>query len=135
MVLYVSFQTIGAALAGLLVRASWGSRSFKAGGCWLYSDIVPVGDAFVLEFVPCTLLLFFAFGVGLDPRQRKLIGPALSPFLVGLALATLSFGTAFSRYGYGGASFNPARCFGVLLGPDFRAGIGLTGKFSSLRKP
>jgi len=119
MVLYVAFQTIGGALAGLLARASYGSRHFKVGGCWIYTDIVPVADAFVVEFVTCTLLLFFAFGVGLDPRQRQLIGPSLAPFLVGLALGILSFGTAFTRYGYGGASFNPARCFGAFIGSRF----------------
>jgi hypothetical protein len=48
------------------------------GGCWLYSNVVPVGDAFVIEFVATTLLLFFAFGVGLDSRQRQMIGPSLA---------------------------------------------------------
>jgi glycerol uptake facilitator-like aquaporin len=119
MVLYVAFQTIGGALAGLLARASYGSRYFKVGGCWIYTDVVPVADAFVVEFVTSTLLLFFAFGVGLDPRQRQLIGPSLAPFLVGMALGILTFGTAFTRYGYGGASLNPARCFGAFVGSGF----------------
>jgi len=119
MVLYVTSQTIGGALAGLLIRASYGTRNFKVGGCWLYSDVVPVADAFVIEFVSCTFLLFFAFGVGLDPRQRELIGPSLPPFLVGLTLGVMTFGTAFTRYGYGGASFNPARCFGTFIGSRF----------------
>jgi glycerol uptake facilitator-like aquaporin len=119
MALYVAFQTTGGALAGLLARASYGSRHFKVGGCWLYSDVVPVADAFVIEFVTCTLLLFFAFGVGLDPRQRQLIGPSLSPFLVGMTLGILSLGTAYTRYGYGGASLNPARCLGAFVGSRF----------------
>jgi glycerol uptake facilitator-like aquaporin len=119
MVLYVGSQTAGGTLAGLLVRTSYGTRDFKVGGCWLDSDIVPVADAFVIEFVGCTLLLFFAFGVGLDPRQRQMIGPTLAPFLVGMALGTLTFSTSFSRYGYGGGSFNPARCFGTFVGSRF----------------
>jgi glycerol uptake facilitator-like aquaporin len=119
MVLYVAFQTIGGALAGLLVRASYGTRHFKVGGCWLYTDVVPAADAFVIELVSCILLLFFAFGVGLDPRQRQLIGLSLAPFLVGLTVGILSFGTAFTRYGYGGASLNPARCFGAFVGSSF----------------
>jgi hypothetical protein len=67
-------------MAGLLTRASYGNRSSKIGGCWLYSHVVPVADAFVVEFVFCTLLLFIAFGVGLDPRQHQIIGPTLAPF-------------------------------------------------------
>lgn len=30
------------------------------------------------------VLIFIAFGVGLDPRQREVFGPALSPILVSL---------------------------------------------------
>ncbi|CAI6090616.1 unnamed protein product [Clonostachys chloroleuca] len=118
-VLYVSFQVGGAALGGLLARASYGTRDFKVGGCWLYTDIVPVWDAFTIELMACTILLFFAFGVGLDPRQRNIIGPTLGTFLVGIALGSLSFGTGFTRYGYGGASMNPARCFGSYVGSSF----------------
>lgn len=118
-VLYVAFQTSGGALGGLMARASYGTRDFKVGGCWLYPDVVPIGDAFAVEFMTCTILLFFAFGVGLDPRQRQAVGPTLGPFLVGLSLASLSFGTGYARYGYGGASLNPARCFGSFVGSSF----------------
>lgn len=118
-VLYISFQTGGAALGGMLARASYGTRDFKVGGCWLYPDIVPIRDAFTIEFMTCTILLFFAFGVGLDPRQKQVVGPTLGPFMVGLSLASLSFGTGFARYGYGGASLNPARCFGSYVGSSF----------------
>ncbi|KAJ3532954.1 hypothetical protein NM208_g8202 [Fusarium decemcellulare] len=96
-VLYVSFQIGGSALGGLLARASYGTREFKVGGCWLYPDIVPVREAFTVEFMTCTILLFFAFGVGLDPRQRQIVGPTLGPFMVGISLASLSFGTGYVR--------------------------------------
>ncbi|KAH6993003.1 aquaporin-like protein [Fusarium venenatum] len=119
MILYISAQVGGAALAGLLVRASWGGRDFKTGGCWLFTDVVPARDAFVIELVFATLLLFLAFGVGLDPRQAKIIGPALGPFLVGLSVGAMSFGSAFTRYGYGGAGMNPARCMGAFVGSRF----------------
>jgi glycerol uptake facilitator-like aquaporin len=118
-VLYVSFQTGGAALAGMMSRASYGTRDFKVGGCWLATDIVPIGEAFSIEFTATTILLFFAFGVGLDPRQRQVVGPTLAPFLVGMALGSITFGTGFARYGYGGASLNPARCFGSYVGSEF----------------
>jgi glycerol uptake facilitator-like aquaporin len=119
MVLYVSFQTGGGAIAGLLIRASYGTRDFKVGGCWLFSNVVPPSNAFVIEFVFCLALLFMAFGVGLDPRQKQTIGPAMGPFLVGMTLGVLSFGSGFARYGYGGASMNPARCFGTFVGSRF----------------
>ena len=126
-VLYIAGQTAGAALAGLLMRASWGGPDFKAGGCWLFSEEVAVGDAFAGEAVTSLAILFLAFGVGLDPHQRAFIPPALAPFLVGGALGTLSFATGFFRYGYGGASMNPARCFGALdtlvTSPSFNTSV------------
>jgi glycerol uptake facilitator-like aquaporin len=118
-VLYIAFQTGGAAIGGLLVRASYGRTDFKVGGCWIYTDIVPIGDAFTVELMTCTILLFFAFGIGLDPRQRQVVGPTLGPFLVGLSVAGLTFGTGYTRYGYGGAGLNPARCMGSYVGSSF----------------
>lgn len=119
MILYVSFQTAGGALAGLLARASYGTRDFKVGGCWLYSDVVPVSNAFVIEWMCCLTLVTLAFGVGLDPRQKQTIGPSLGPFLVGMVLGVVGFGSGFTRYGYGGAGMNPARCFGAFVGSRF----------------
>lgn len=119
MVLYVAFQTLGATLSGLLVRASWDGRGFKAGGCYLFPALVPVSNAFAIEFVACMILLFLAFGIALDPRQRAVFGPALAPIFVGAISALLTVGTGFSRYGYGGASLNPARCFSVFVGSRF----------------
>lgn len=119
MVLYVTFQTIGAALAGLLIRAAYGTRDFIAGGCAIDTALVPVGDAFALEFICDLALLFMSFGVGLDPRQRQVFGPALGPVLVGLVLGVLSFGTSFTRRGYNGIAANPARCMGVYVGSRF----------------
>lgn len=92
-VLYTSFQLCGASIGGLFLRAGLGNRDFKVGGCWLFPSEISAGDAFAVEFMACTSLLFVAFGVGLDPRQKKIIPPALAPFLVGLALGTISWMT------------------------------------------
>lgn len=85
-------------------------------------------------------MLFIAFGVGLDPRQSQVFGPALGPILIGFALGILTFMTGTMRPGYTGAcefpatenfnppvyerswlteenifvAMNPARCFGLL---------------------
>lgn len=68
LVIYVGFQTIGTILAGLLVRKELGGRDFKVGGCWLSTELVSVSDAFVIEFMACSVLIIISFGVGLDPR-------------------------------------------------------------------
>jgi hypothetical protein len=44
--------------------------------------------SYVLETMTSFVLIFIAFGVGLDPRQREVLGPALSPILVGLISAS-----------------------------------------------
>ncbi|KAH7320677.1 aquaporin-like protein [Stachybotrys elegans] len=117
----ITMATFFARLCSLPRAVLYGTRDFKVGGCWLYTEIVPVSDAFAVEFMASLVLLFFAFGVGIDPRQRQTIGPTLAPFMVGLTGFCVSFGTGFSRYGYGGACLNPARCLGVYTGSYFPA--------------
>src|SRR5262249_42266940 len=68
LVLYLAAQVAGGTLAGLLLRASAGTRDFKVGGCYLFTDEANVSEAFTVEFMGCLLLLVIAFGVGLDPR-------------------------------------------------------------------
>jgi hypothetical protein len=47
-------------------------------------------------------MVFLAFGVGLDPRQREVFGPALGPIFVGIIVGGCSFLTGISRDGYTG---------------------------------
>ncbi|KAH7353588.1 MIP transporter [Plectosphaerella cucumerina] len=119
LVLYVSAQTAGASVAGLALRSAFGLRNFVVGGCVIDSALVPIGDAFTLEFTFTLVLIFLCFGVGLDPRQAGIIGSKFAPWLIGMALGLLSFGSSFTRVGYGGSSMNPARCFGVYVGSSF----------------
>ncbi len=102
-----------------MLRAAYDSREFKVGGCFLFPDQASVRSALATEFMACLTILFLAFGVGLDPRQSAVFGPALAPALVGMALGVLSFGLSFGKPGFGGASMNPARCFGVYVGSRF----------------
>ncbi|CAG7942800.1 unnamed protein product [Penicillium salamii] len=118
-ILYVAFQTLGGTIAGLLLRASFDTRSFTVPGCYMDSTKVSSGNAFAIEFTTDFALIFTAFGVGLDPRQRSVFGPALGPIFVGITLATCTFVTGFSRVGYTGFSGNPARCFGAMVGSHF----------------
>ncbi|KIW83668.1 hypothetical protein Z517_02914 [Fonsecaea pedrosoi CBS 271.37] len=120
LVLYLVAQISASALAGLLLRAAANTREFKVGGCYLFEGMgTPVSSAFTIEVISDLLLLILAFGVGLDPRQREIFGPALGPIFVGLAVGSLALCTAFSLPAYGGASLNPARCFGVYVGSHF----------------
>ncbi|EAW11117.1 putative MIP transporter [Aspergillus clavatus NRRL 1] len=103
MVLYIGAQILGAALAGWILRFTWGSNDIVVGGCSIDMKLISVSEAFVLEFIFCLILVFLAFGVGLDPRQLSVYGAALSPWLVGLILGLLSWASAVPRQGYGGA--------------------------------
>lgn len=47
-------------------------------------------------------MIFVAFGVGLDPRQGKVFGAALSPILVGASLSLGTLASALLRPGYTG---------------------------------
>lgn len=118
-ILYVGFQILGGAIAGLLLRASFDTRSvrqplkprrtladayiqFIVPGCYIDSTKVSVGSAFAIEFTTDFALIFLSFSVGLDPRQRSVFGPALGPIFVGIVLGTCTFVTGFSRTGYTG---------------------------------
>ncbi|KAI9373034.1 aquaporin-like protein [Aspergillus egyptiacus] len=122
-ILYVIFQTFGGAIAGWLLRASFDSREFIVPGCYIDTSLTPARSAFAIEFTTDFALICLSFGVGLDPRQRAVFGPALGPILVGVVLALCTFFTGFSREGYTGfwirKAGNPARCFGAMVGSRF----------------
>ncbi|EUC33943.1 hypothetical protein COCCADRAFT_36297 [Bipolaris zeicola 26-R-13] len=104
--LYIIFQSAGAVVAGALVRASLGMRPHDIPpipGCYIDTDLVTPGEAYVLETMTSFGLIFIAFGVGLDPRQREVFGPALSPILVGLTQSVCTFVSSIVRPGYSGA--------------------------------
>jgi hypothetical protein len=48
------------------------------------------------------VLIFVAFGVGLDPRQAKVFGAALAPILVGASLAFGTLASSLIKPGYSG---------------------------------
>jgi glycerol uptake facilitator-like aquaporin len=116
-VLYILCQTAGATIAGFLIRAALGRQEITSVvvlGCWIDSSAVTAGEALALETMTCLSLVFIAYGVGLDPRQKAIYGPILGPLLIGLALGLCTFVTSALNPGYTGASMNPARCFGLM---------------------
>ncbi|KAF2502884.1 aquaporin-like protein [Lophium mytilinum] len=119
--LYVAFQCSGAVIGGFLMRAALGLPAAaleKIPGCYVDTSLVNAGQAYTFEFMTAFALIFVAFGVGLDPRQRVVFGPALSPILVGIALGLCTFSTGFVTPGFSGASLNPARCLGLMAAAE-----------------
>ena len=107
-------QTIDAALAGGTLRGSFGTEraiQWQGGGCFREPGTVTAGQALLIETMCCFVLLFLAFGVALDPRQQKLMGPVFGPLAVGSSLGLVVFASAELVPGYSGAEANPARCF------------------------
>lgn len=71
-------------------------------GCTVDPAQVSPGQLFALEYLFALALIFLAFGVGLDPRQGKVFGPALSPILVGATLAFATLASSTAKPGYTG---------------------------------
>lgn len=117
-VLYICGQSIGAIIAGFFLKLGAGGASyFTAGvipGCTVDASVVSPGQMFAYEFMFGLAGIFMAFGVGLDPRQAKIYGPAYGPVLVGITLGLTTICSSIIRPGYTGASFNPARCLGLM---------------------
>ena len=122
--LYLAAQTLGAALAGGALRGSFGQERasiWKGGGCFREPGTITAGQALLIETMSSWVLLVLAFGIALDPRQQKLMGPLFGPLGVGSSVGLIVFASAGLVPGYSGASANPARCFAFAVARhDFR---------------
>lgn len=125
-VLYIVAQTLGAIVAGYWLKLGLGEQYFPAvsrlqhlnanvkledllkitqgviPGCTVETAQVSPGQLFALEYMFALGLMFLAFGVGLDPRQGKNLGPALSPILVGVTLGFATLASSAAKPGYTG---------------------------------
>lgn len=105
--LYIVAQCIGAIGAGFFLKLGLESSDFYSSGivagCTIETSLISYGEAYVLEAGTALVVIFVAFGVGLDPRQGQVLGPALSPVLVGLTVGLSTFGTGIVREGWYGA--------------------------------
>ncbi|KAM0519021.1 hypothetical protein ACHAPE_004013 [Trichoderma viride] len=114
-ILYMVGQTAGGALGGGILLGIWGKEraiAVRGGGCWYDPSQANPGQIYLNETFASFVLLFLAFGVGLDPRQAALFGPRMGPALVGVSLGLVTFATSGIIPGYAGAQMNPAKCFG-----------------------
>ncbi|CZS87915.1 hypothetical protein WAI453_000299 [Rhynchosporium graminicola] len=123
-ILYLIAQTAGAATAGALIRGSFGGRlaiELQGGGCLLDTKVLEVSQAYLIESTMTFIMLFLAFGVGLDPRCGQVFGPKMGPLLVGFVLGLTAFATVGIAEGFPGANMNPARCLAFAVARnDFR---------------
>ncbi|GAB7334970.1 hypothetical protein MBLNU13_g06841t2 [Cladosporium sp. NU13] len=104
-VLYIVAQTLGAIVAGYWLKLGLGEQFFPVGtipGCTIDPAQVSPGQLFALEYMFALGLMFLAFGVGLDPRQGKTLGPALGPILVGVTLGFATLASSAAKPGYTG---------------------------------
>jgi len=119
-VIYIFCQLVGGALGGTLLRVALGwklAHELHNTGCWIDPEgEVTVWQAALIEFTSVFILLFLAYGVGLDPRQAKLFGAKYGPVLVGLTVGLMASLTATIHVGYTGAAMFPGRCFGLAVG-------------------
>jgi glycerol uptake facilitator-like aquaporin len=117
MVLYITFQCLGAVIGAFILRSALGgspSTLTYSPGCYIDPTLIPASQAFALETMGSLFVLFLAFGLGLDPRNQGNFGAGMGPWLVGLSSAIALFAGAVAREGYEGVSCNPARCLGLM---------------------
>ncbi|KAF9788490.1 aquaporin-like protein [Thelephora terrestris] len=119
-IIYVFCQLVGGVIGGTILRVALGEKlahEIHNAGCWIEPNgEVNVWQAALIEFVSVFILLFLAYGVGLDPRQAKLFGAKYGPVLVGLIVGVMTSITATIHVGYTGAAMFPGRCFGLAAG-------------------
>jgi glycerol uptake facilitator-like aquaporin len=117
MMLYITFQCIGGVVGAYILRAALGGDPtilVFSPGCYVDPTKVPASQVFALETMGALVVLFLAFGLGLDPRNKGSFSPALGPFLVGISAAIVLFAGGIARPGDFGVSCNPARCLGLM---------------------
>jgi hypothetical protein len=90
------------------LEASANKTQFIVPGCYIDTSLVSLASAFTIETTTDFAMVFLAFGVGLDPRQREVFGPALGPIFVGIIVGGCSFLTGISRDGYTGFCTSPS---------------------------
>ncbi|KAG8922656.1 hypothetical protein FRC03_007916 [Tulasnella sp. 419] len=119
-IIYVMCGAAGSIIGGAFLRGGLGYERALAvhnGGCWLDPNgPMSVGQAVCIEFIGAFCLLFVAFGVGLDPRQKELYGASFGPLLVGATVGLITSATSNLNPGYTGAGIFPGRCLGLQVG-------------------
>ena len=114
MVLYIIAQIVGAIIGSYLCKHLTPSALLPVNVLAMCSIGIDqsVSQAFTMEFIGDLFVLYVAFGVALDERQRQSMPAWLPPFVIAIMIAMLIYATStISRFGNGAIAF-PTRCFG-----------------------
>lgn len=93
-------------MEGLLVRVASGApieTLQKVGGCYIDVSKVSEGQVYALEAMSCITLLTLAVGLGLDPREQEVFGPALALIQVAMSTGIIGFASGVALEGYSGS--------------------------------
>ena len=132
MILYIPAQVLGAIMAAYIVKHMTPSDLLQnnlLGMCSLGVD-QDAAQVLTLEIFGDLFVLYVAFGVALDDRQRQAMPSWLPPFIISTMIAMLIYATStISGNGTGAIAF-PTRCFapavamGLVTAPSFQLGPG-----------
>eukprot|EP01112_Ceratiomyxa_fruticulosa_P003462 TRINITY_DN1381_c0_g2_i1.p1 TRINITY_DN1381_c0_g2~~TRINITY_DN1381_c0_g2_i1.p1 ORF type:complete len:374 (-),score=66.47 TRINITY_DN1381_c0_g2_i1:120-1241(-) len=135
-VIYIAFQIVGAIAASFTTKYILSDASVQKtmlAMCSIGTEQTPA-QALTLEIFCDVWVLFVAFGVALDERQRQVFPPFLAPFIIGVVVAILIYVTStISAFGNGAIAF-PTRCFGpavamhLVTADSFTLGNGVVVK-------
>ncbi|KAK9760069.1 hypothetical protein K7432_016288 [Basidiobolus ranarum] len=117
-IVHTVMQCIGAIIAGAVLRVSCGHMVAEATklGSWGYDEeVVTMGQAFCLEFFYSWSYAWLTLLIGLDPKQRKVYGPAIPACCVALSLGLNIFVSGGLNTGYIGVGANPGKYLGVAV--------------------
>lgn len=114
MVVYIAAQIVGS-IAGSYTSKYMLPPSVLSAGMLAMCSIgneVSIGQALSLEVFGDLFVLFVAYGVALDDKQRQIFGPWLAPFIIGTLIGLLIYLTGPLQPMGNGAIAYPTRCFG-----------------------
>jgi aquaporin-4 len=114
MVVYIIAQIVGSIGASYTAKHMLPESTLHAGMlamCSLGTEQT-VHQALTMEIFCDFFVLFVAFGVALDERQRQVFAPWLPPFIIGTLIALLIYTTSTISPMSNGAIAYPTRCFG-----------------------
>ena len=118
---YTVAQLIGCVLGSVFMRIVIGwDKAVGAQLALCTHGPMTHGQAFVSEFFFTFCLLFFAFGIAFEPKQREVFGPVLAPILIGMGLGLILFASSSlpSAAGGGPGAGIPSMNWSVCFGPS-----------------
>ncbi|UUX93565.1 MIP/aquaporin family protein [Methanoplanus endosymbiosus] len=120
---YIVAQLIGAVFGSLLFAFSVGDQAVLIGGLGATAPFpgISMGEAILAEFIGTFVLMSVIMGVAVDEKAPS----GFAGLIIGLTVA----GIITTIGNISGASLNPARSFGPMVGDLLLGGPNVTGSF------